>query len=238
MDHLKGKTVPEHLKDARIKGATAFSEIHGVEMSGAFSSGIDAAKECAILLALLSLLPSFSFKILLLFGGTWALWKTVRSALLGYHRIERLHRLIEEERWEIEHHRKQEKEELKEMYRAKGLTGKLLDDTVEVLMADDNRLLQVMLEEELGLSLEVYEHPLRQAAGALLGSLVALFGVLLCAAFFGPIGLICGSFLTCSVTAIAQAVKEKNRRLPSLVWNLSALALLLSVLYYLLHVRL
>ncbi len=35
-------------------------------------------------------------------------------------------------------------------------------------MADDNRLLRVMLEEELGLTLEAYEHPLKQAFGALL----------------------------------------------------------------------
>ena len=48
-------------------------------------------------------------------------------------------------------------------------SGKLLDEVIDVLMADDNRLLQVMLEEELGLSLETYEHPLKQAAGAFFG---------------------------------------------------------------------
>ena len=32
-------------------------------------------------------------------------------------------------------------------------------------MADGDRLLRVMLEEELGFSLEVYDHPLKQALG-------------------------------------------------------------------------
>ncbi len=35
---------------------------------------------------------------------------------------------IEEERWEIQHHRAQERLELTEMYAAKGLSGKLLEE--------------------------------------------------------------------------------------------------------------
>ena len=58
-----------------------------------------------------------------------------------------------EERFEIAHHRGQEKEELTELYALKGFKGELLDQVINVLMADDNRLLSVMLEEELGLEL-------------------------------------------------------------------------------------
>ena len=94
-----------------------------------------------------------------LFSIGWLFWKLGRSSLLGWARLERLHRLIQQEQWEIEHHRAQEKEELTAMYHQKGLTGKLLEQVIEVLMADDNRLLRVMLEEELGLTLETYEHP-------------------------------------------------------------------------------
>ena len=65
------------------------------------------------------------------------------------------------------------------MYEQKGLSGDLLDQVIEVLMADDNRLLRVMLEEELGLTLESYEHPLKQAAGAGLGVLSAFLGAVL-----------------------------------------------------------
>ena len=95
--------------------------------------------------------------------------------LLGWARLERLHRIVEEERYEIENHRQQEREELKELYRAKGFQGKLLDEVVDVLMADGERLLKVMVEEELGLSLQSQEHPLKQGAGSALGAFVASF---------------------------------------------------------------
>ena len=99
--------------------------------------------------------------------------------MLGWSRLERLHRVIEEERWEIEHHRPQEREELRALYAAKGLRENSSMRSIEVLMADDNRLFQVMLEEELGLTLEAYEHPLKQAFGAFFGahcSALCLFG--------------------------------------------------------------
>ena len=72
----------------------------------------------------------------------------------GLGRLERLHRVIEEERWEIEHHRQEEREELAALYQAKGLTGKLLDDVVATLMADDNRLLQSCSKRRWGLLLK------------------------------------------------------------------------------------
>ena len=158
--HFKGREVAEHLKEARKKGAFAASEIHGTELPGHLSAGTDSAKETALVLLLFwLLLQPFDLAplpLLGLFAVGWLIWKTGRSALLGWARLERLHRVIEEERYEIEHHRDQERQELKELYYAKGFEGKMLDDVIEVLMADDNRLLQVMLEEELGLSLEVH----------------------------------------------------------------------------------
>ncbi|MBI2809614.1 MAG: VIT1/CCC1 transporter family protein, partial [Candidatus Melainabacteria bacterium] len=168
-EHFRGKTVPDHLKEARARGALASAEIHGTEMPGHFAAGADTAKETAFALLFLwvifshYLAPELTFLFLVLFCAGWTIWKTARSALLGWARMERMHRVIEEERWEIEHHRTQERQELTEMYHAKGLEGKLLEEVIEVLMSDDNRLLRVMLEEELGLTLEIYEHPLKQA---------------------------------------------------------------------------
>ncbi len=71
----------------------------------------DAGKEMAIVLLDPLGHPSPFFPLqktwllLLIFSAGWVVWKTARSALLGWARIERLHRVIEEERWEIEHHR-------------------------------------------------------------------------------------------------------------------------------------
>jgi hypothetical protein len=239
-EHFQGKTVVEHLKEARTRGAVASAEVHGTEMPGHLAAGADAGKETAITLLILSIvLPHFvtlqqTWLFLLIFSAGWISWKTARSALLGWARIERLHRVIEEERWEIEHHRQQEKEELTEMYMAKGFTGKLLEEVIEVLMADDNRLLRVMLEEELGLSLEAYEHPLKQAFGAFCG--VAVSAALCLFGFWSiPLyGLPALAAATIAVCAAISAKLEGNRVWNSVIWNLAIFGLVAGCIHFLL----
>lgn len=140
---------------------------------------------------------------------------------LGWFRLERFHRVIEQEKFEIEHHRPQEREELVALYEAKGLSGDLLEKVVDGLMADQDHLLKVMLEEELGLVLEVYEHPLKQGFGAFIGSLVTgLF--LLTALFFLSIkGLVIAALVVLSAAAIFAARKEGNRFVPAVLWSIA-----------------
>ncbi len=237
--HFKGKDAIQHVIDARIKGKAASSEIHGTELPGHYSAAADAAKETALILLLLwTLFSRLHFPqqqihwISLSFIIGWLFWKVGRSAILGYSRLERLHRLIEEERWEIEHHRPQEREELKALYAAKGFSGKLLEESLDVLMADDNRLLQIMLEEELGLSLESYEHPLKQALGALVGVLVSS-AVMSCGFFLLPWwGAALTAALLISISAGMVAHLERNQRLSSIVWNVATAALASGVAYF------
>lgn len=239
-NHFKGKSIPEHLKEARKRGALASSEIHGTEMAGHVGAFTDSMKESSLYLVLLwvilgQLTLSFDHTLVILglFSCGLIIWKGARSALLGWARLERLHRVTEQERWEIEHHRAQEKEELKELYQAKGFTGKLLDEVVEVLMADDNRLLNVMLEEELGLTLEVYEHPLKQAAFASLGSLITT-GFLLLAFFLSPAyGLPACACLTLACGAVLASKREKNEIAAPVIWNLASAALTVAVIFFL-----
>ncbi|MCB1085384.1 MAG: VIT1/CCC1 transporter family protein [Chlamydiia bacterium] len=224
--HFEGKEVTDHLKAAREKGTRATAEVHGTEMPGHTSAGTDTAKETAILLlALTTLLITFStphvLSILALFSAGWFFWKVGRSSLLGWARLERLHRLIEQEKWEIEHYRAQEKEELTAMYQQKGLTGKLLEQVIEVLMADDNRLLRVMLEEELGLTLESYEHPLKQALGAGIGVLSATLLGILAFYFGGFLWMALLLALLFSAASLLASHCEGNERIKSLVWSLS-----------------
>lgn len=240
MSHFEGRTVPEHLKEARQKGAMAAAEVHGTEISGHLGALADAGKECALyLLTLWLILEGFhlmrphGFFILLFFSCGLVLWKSGRSALLGWTRLERLHRITEEERWEIEHHRAQEKEELRELYSAKGFDGKLLDEVVETLMADDNRLLNVMLEEELGVTLEAYEHPLKQAAGASLGSIFSCGILLFLLRIIPSYGIPFGALLMIMFFAALAAKMEKNRILPAVIWNLSISLLTAGILFFL-----
>jgi vacuolar iron transporter family protein len=235
-EHFKGKKVIEHLKDAREKGAKATAEIHGTEPPGHISAGADSAKETAILfLGMWILFSAFAtektFWILGIFSIGWIFWKVGRSSLLGWARLERLHRLIEQERWEIQHHRGQEKEELIAMYKQKGLSGKLLDQVVEILMADDNRLLRVMLEEELGLTLESYEHPLKQAVGAGIGAVIAIASGILGFFISGSIGVIVFLALIFLVATVLSIKLEGNALIKSLIWNLAIGALSIGTIF-------
>ncbi len=242
MTHFQGKTVPDHLKEARKKGAEAAAEVHGTEMAGHKGAFADAGKETAFYLLLLwvivqgfSQLASQTFLILTLFSCALLFWKTGRSALLGWARLERVHRVIEEERWEIEHHRAQERAELKELYMAKGFSGKLLEEVVDVLMADDNRLLQVMLDEELGLPLEAYEHPLKQALGAFVGVLISSCFILLGCWALPKYGVPLTALIALGAFATVACKFEKNRPLPALIWNLSIASAACAMIYFLLR---
>jgi len=240
-DHFQGKSVVEHLREARKKGALAAAEIHGTEMPGSIAAGADAARESSIALFLIGLIFSFShlensiiFSFLILFSVGWLIWKTGRSALLGWARLERLHRLIEEERWEIQHNRAQEREELTGLYAAKGFEGKLLEQVIDVLMADDNRTLQVMLEEEMGLTLEAYEHPLKQAFGAAVGVAAAAGAGIIGWIFFKFEGLFAANILILLASTWMSASIERNRVLNHLIW-VAALAALVAGITYGLH---
>ncbi len=139
-----------------------------------------------------------------------------------------------EEKWEIENHREQEREELRQLYRAKGFDGKLLEDVLDVLMADGDRLLRVMLEEELGLSLEVHEHPLKQGLGAALGVLGAAVVSLAGMSVSMPGGLLVASGLTIIFSTYLSSRFQQNRPIPAIVWNLGIAMICCAVVYFLL----
>ncbi|GAB4192040.1 MAG: VIT1/CCC1 transporter family protein [Simkaniaceae bacterium] len=238
--HFKGKSAIEHLKEARKKGEAISAESHGLEPSGFAVAFLDNAKVSACTLFLFwiflflygvsieKMLPAIfliSFGLILAGFG--------RSAYLGWARLERLHRLIEEERWEIQHHRMQEKEELIEMYKAKGFSGDILHQIVETLMSDDNRLLEVMLVEELGLPLEAYEHPVKQGFFAALG-ITATAAIFLLGLAIHPIyGPVIASFIVTGSCSLYFAVLQRNERLRALIWNWSLLVLSSGSVYFL-----
>jgi hypothetical protein len=225
--HFKGKEVVNHVVEHQVEGILSSTEIHGVEAPGHISAGADAAKDTAIALLLLFLLfihtpfnHSQIFLLLGIFSFGWLIWKMGRSAWLGWSRLERLHRVVGEEQWEIEHHRTQERDELRALYAAKGFSGKLLEDVLDVLMADGDRLLKVMLEEELGLSLESQEHPLKQSLGAGVGTFISI--ILIGIAFWisPTFGILAASLLILGFAGALSAYYEKNRIIPAIIWNM------------------
>ena len=103
---------------------------------------------------------------------------------------------LQRERDEIRTTPQHERAEVREMYAAKGFKPPLLDQVVDTICADDDRLLKVMMEEELGLFIHRVNHPvlvgLWNAGGALGGALaLAVPGCLLdaqAARLWMPIG--------------------------------------------------
>jgi hypothetical protein len=240
--HFKGKDAIGHVAEAQAKGIIAAFEIHGTEIPGHISAGADASRDtCAIFLLLIPILMHFQLvqdapKYLIFFLLGWIAWRAGRAAWLGWARLERLHRVLEQEKWEIEHNRPQERDELRELYRAKGFEGKLLEDVLDVLMADSDRLLRVMVEEELGLSLQKLEHPLKQGLGAGLGALAS--GVLLILALFtlGPVGLFIIALVLIGVSAAILAYYARNRMIPAITWNAALAVLAFGLTYYTLQI--
>ncbi len=240
--HFEDKDPLSHVISKRAEGVVSLSESHGTEIPGHISAAADAGRETAVIFIVLWLILShFSVAFALMMNVFFVVgigllfWKTGRSAWLGWSRLERLHRVIDEERWEIEHHRMQEREELKVLYRAKGFEGKLLEDVMDVLMADGDRLLRVMLEEELGLALEAYEHPLKQALGAAAGVMgVAVISV--AALWIYPhLGLPIGAAAMIIAAAIISAKYEKNRLIDAAVWNVATGTISLGAVYFFLQ---
>jgi hypothetical protein len=240
--HFKGKGPLEHVIEAQAQGIISAAEVHGLETPGHLSAACDASRETVIVLSLIwillfSLSLSFwsSLIFLLIFSGSWLLWKTGRSAWLGWFRLERLHRILEQERWEIEHHRQQERDELRVLYAAKGFEGKLLEDVLDVLMADNDRLLKVMVEEELGLALAAYEHPLKQGLGAAVGVLISCACCLFLYSLWPSWGMLLGMLIIISLSSAYSAQLAKNKIIPAITWNLGLATLAFGWMYFMIQ---
>lgn len=238
--HFKGKDAIGHVAEAQAQGIMAAAELHGAETSGKASAAADALRDCGLYLLLGWELLNHTqtdekvrLYLLGILGLSLLLWKAGRSAWLGWSRLERLHRVLAQEKWEIEHHRQQERDELRVIYAVKGFEGKLLEDVLDVLMADGNRLLKVMAEEELGLSLESHEHPLMQSLGAFLGALSAMLMTLAGLWINDQWGALGAAILCIAAGGAMTALHAGNRTVPAVVWNLGLLALSYGTFYFL-----
>lgn len=229
--HFKDKDAIGHVVEAQAKGVITAAEIHGIETPGYISAAADAARDIAVIsLLFLPFLPKASHLAVFFLG--YIAWRAGRAAWLGWARLERLHRVLEQEKWEIEHNRSQEKDELRELYRAKGFEGKLLEDVLGVLMADGDRLLRVMVEEELGLSLENVEHPLKQGLGAGIGALSASL-LLFIGVYFGLFwGSVAIALVIIGIAAAILASFSQNRLIPAITWNIALGVLAFSLTYF------
>lgn len=93
---------------------------------------------------------------------------------------------LERERVEIRDHFAHECEEVRALYAAKGFEGPLLEQVVDTITSDDDRLLKVMMEEELGLLVHHVTHPLLVGVWNFTGSVLVGLTVALPTVWLSP----------------------------------------------------
>ncbi len=121
--------LPEFVYGGIDGSITTFAVVAG-------ASGADLSAGIVIILGFANLIADgFSMSI----GNYLA----TRSEQESYHKHER------QERWEIEHKPEEEIEEIREIYRNKGFEGKLLEEVVSVITANQDRWVDTMMKEEL-----------------------------------------------------------------------------------------
>lgn len=110
----------------------------------------------------------------------------ISMALGGYLSARTEHEVLDQriatERWEIAHEPDEERAELRDIYRHKGLQGELLDRVVKQLTADEERWLRALVQDELGI---VESAPIRPAwqQGGMIGVAFVVGGLIPTLAF-------------------------------------------------------
>jgi len=131
---------------------TTFAVVAGVAGAG-LGSGV------AIILGLANLFADgFSMA-----AGNYLSTKAERQVVERVRRIEEAH---------IEHHPAGEREEIRQIFGAKGFEGQLLDQIVETITQDRERWINTMLKEEFDLKIE-HPLPLRAAASTFIAFVLA-----------------------------------------------------------------
>ncbi|HEX9845242.1 MAG TPA: VIT1/CCC1 transporter family protein [Candidatus Nitrosotenuis sp.] len=117
---------------------------------------------------------------------------------------------IAREEWEIENKPDLERQEIEDIYKAKGFSGKELEMVVNKITSDKKVWLDTMLTEELKLNVEVLGNPLKSAFRMFGAFLVG--GILPIIPFFfldGYVPLIIAIGISLSTSFLVGAVKSK-----------------------------
>lgn len=226
--HFEGKSTLEHLKSARLKGVKACAEHPGLDIPEHLVAMFDSVRDLALLNYLLySILmhyPLQSISIhmtLLFFSVGFILFKMGRETHKSYAKLERLENLLKQEQHEIKYNQEEERQELTEIYEAKGFSGKLLEQVIDTLMADDNKLLHVMLEEEMGLKLQSIDHPLKCCLMTFVGGGISAALLILSAFYFNFLGIIICTYIIITISSSYVAHLHNNNKIHATVWNLA-----------------
>lgn len=194
-----------HIKESSYIRDVVFGYGDGVNTSLGIVAGVGAAEVSAGIVILAALVGMF----------TGAKAMAVQNYLAVKSQREILESEIKRELYEIENLPDRERQEIEDIYKAKGFEGEELQKVVDKITADKDVWLKTMLTEELGLNLEIAGHPLKSAF-TMFGAFL-LGGILPIIPFFFTGGLIAlmiavGVSITSSfiVGAVKSRMAKKN----------------------------
>ncbi|HSD05243.1 MAG TPA: VIT1/CCC1 transporter family protein [Nitrosopumilaceae archaeon] len=146
--------------------------------------------------------------IVAMFTGAKAM--AVQNYLAVKSQREILHSEIEREKWEMENVPEKERQEIRDIYKAKGFSGNELETIVNKITSDKKVWLDTMLTEELKLNLEIVGSPLKSAL-RMFGSFL-IGGILPIVPYFfadGYIPLFIAIGVSLSSSFVIGAIKSK-----------------------------
>lgn len=210
MDTQSRAHIEPHIKESSNIRDLVFGFGDGVNTSLGIVSGVGGAAVAADIVILAALIGMF----------TGAKAMAVQNYLAVKSQREILESEIKREEFEIENLPDKERQEIEDVYIAKGFTGDELRRVVNKITSDKNVWLKTMLTEELGLNLEIVGSPLKGALvmfGAfLLGGILPILPYFVVKAGFisssTAIGIAIGLSLTSSfiVGAMKSRMAKKN----------------------------
>ena len=175
---LNGKKVASHTEAVHTPGGNIVRELvfganDGLVAAFAVASGVNGA--------------GVQSKVILIAGLAELIGGTISMALGAYlstkSQIEYYGGEMGREAYEVENFPEVERQEVREIYEAKGFSGDILDRIIAHITSDKKRWITIMMQEELGLSLDQTISPLKSgiatggayAFGALMPVLPYLF---------------------------------------------------------------
>jgi len=189
-----------HLKESSAVRDFVFGFGDGVNTSLGIAAGVGGADASSNIIILAALVAMF----------TGAKAMAVQNYLAVKSHRELLKSEIDREIWEIENKPEDERQEIEDIYKAKGFSGKDLEMIVNKITSDKKVWLDTMLNEELNLNLEIAGHPLKSALRMFVSFLVG--GILPIIPFFfaeGYTPLFIAIGISLSTSFVVGAVKSK-----------------------------
>jgi vacuolar iron transporter family protein len=153
LERVQSDHVEPHIKESNYIRDVVFGFGDGVNTSLGIVAGIGGATVGVDIVILAAIIGMF----------TGAKAMAVQNYLAVKSQIEILQSEIKREEYEIENTPEKEREEIVEIYKAKGFFGEELNMVVNKITSNKGVWLRTMLTEELGLNLEILGSPIKGA---------------------------------------------------------------------------